>query len=129
MVYYYSTDIKVNFKASYKMDIKREELEKLVGVEKVDVFYAIADMITSLYDMEQTRNNGGKKRTYEYKFRKSGKTLCAFYFKENTLGLMFFFGKDERAKVDEMKNEFTSVVVDAYDNTPTYATGNGLCSI
>lgn len=111
------------------MDIKREELEKLVGVEKVDVFYAIADMITSLYDMEQTRNNGGKKRTYEYKFRKSGKTLCAFYFKENTLGLMFFFSKDERAKVDEMKNEFTSVVVDAYDNTPTYATGNGLCSI
>lgn len=129
MVYYYSTDIKVNFKASYKMDIKREELEKLVGVEKVDVFYAIADMITSLYDMEQTRNNGGKKRTYEYKFRKSGKTLCAFYFKENTLGLMFVFGKDERAKVDEMKNEFSSVVVDAYDNTPTYATGNGLCSI
>ncbi len=43
MVYYYSTDIKVNFKASYKMDIKREELEKLVGVEKVDVFYAIAE--------------------------------------------------------------------------------------
>jgi hypothetical protein len=129
VVYYYSTDIKVNFKASYKMDIKREELEKLVGVEKVDVFYAIADMITSLYDMEQTRNNGGKKRTYEYKFRKSGKTLCAFYFKENTLGLMFVFGKDERAKVDEMKNEFSSVVVDAYDNTPTYATGNGLCSI
>lgn len=105
------------------MDIKREELEKLVGVEKVDVFYAIADMITSLYDMEQTWNNGGKKWTYEYKFRKSGKTLCAFYFKENTLGLMFVFGKDERAKVDEMKNEFSSVVVDAYDNTPTYRDG------
>ena len=62
-------------------NIKRKELEKLVGIDKTNVFYDIVDAITLLYDMEQIWNNGGKKWTYEYKFRKSGKTLCAFYFK------------------------------------------------
>ncbi len=76
--------------------IEREELVRLVGISKVNIFYDIVDVITSLYDMDQTWNNGGKKWTYEYKFRKSGKTLCAFYFKENELGLMIIFGKDER---------------------------------
>ena len=73
--------------------------------------------------MEQTWNNGGKKWTYEYKFRKGGKTLCAFYFKENTLGFMIVFSKDERAKIDETRNEFSTALLDIYDNTETYHDG------
>lgn len=65
--------------------------------------------------MEQIWNNGGKKWTYEYKFRKNGKTLCAFYFKENTLGFMIIFGKAERTKVEEIKNELSSDVLETYD--------------
>ncbi len=42
-------------------NIAREELEKLSGVEKVDIFYDIIDKITSLYDMAQSWNNSGKK--------------------------------------------------------------------
>ena len=52
-------------------NIKREELEKLVGIDKVNTFYNIVNEITKLYDMEQVWNNGGKKWTYEYKFRKN----------------------------------------------------------
>ncbi|MDE6504910.1 MAG: DUF3788 domain-containing protein [Clostridia bacterium] len=104
-------------------NIARPELENLVGADKVDIFYNIVDKITSLYDMEQTWNNGGKKWNYEYKFRKGGKTLCAFYFKENTLGLMIIFGKEERTKVDEIRNELSPAVLDAYDNTQTYHDG------
>ena len=51
-------------------NIKREELEKLVGIDKVNTFYNIVNEITKLYDMEQVWNNGGKKWTYEYKFKK-----------------------------------------------------------
>lgn len=72
-------------------DIEKEELERVVGIDKVNIFYDIIDEIALLYDMDQTWNNGGKKWTYEYKFRKSGKTLCAFYFKENILGFMIIF--------------------------------------
>ena len=104
-------------------NIKKEELEKLVGIDKVNIFYDIVDEITKLYDMEQIWNNGGKKWRYEYKFRKGGKTLCAFYFKDNTLGFMIIFGKDERNKVEEIKNELSSDILQTYDNTQTYHDG------
>ena len=73
--------------------------------------------------MEQIWNNGGKKWRYEYKLRKGGKTLCAFYFKDNTLGFMIIFGKDERSKVEEIKNELSSDVLETYDNAQTYYDG------
>ncbi len=104
-------------------NIKREEIEYLIGMDKARTFYAIADEITKLYDMEQIWNNGGKKWTYEYKFRKSGKTLCAFYFKENTLGFMIIFGKNERAKVEEIRNELSSSVLETYDNAEIFHDG------
>ena len=104
-------------------NIKREELERLVGIDKVNIFYDFVDAITLLYDMEQTWNNGGKKCTYEYKFKKSGKTLCAFYFKENTLGLLIVFGKEERAKFDVLRKEFSAAVLDTYDNAQTFHDG------
>ena len=104
-------------------NIKREELEKLVGTDKVNIFYKIVDEITLLYDMDQTWNNGGKKWIYEYKFRKSGKTLCAFYFKENMLGFMIVFGKEERTKVEEIRNELSSDILETYDNAQTFHDG------
>lgn len=103
--------------------IGREELERLVGINKVNIFYHITDVITSLYETEQIWNNGGKKWTYEYKFRKSGKTLCAFYFKENTLGFMIIFGKDERIIVEEIRNELSSDVLKTYDDAQTFHDG------
>lgn len=104
-------------------NIKREELEKLVRTDKVNIFYKIVDEITLLYDMDQTWNNGGKKWIYEYKFRKSGKTLCAFYFKENMLGFMIVFGKEERTKVEEIRNELSSDILETYDNAQTFHDG------
>lgn len=103
--------------------IGREELERLVGINKVNIFYHITDVITSLYETEQIWNNGGKKWTYEYKFRKSEKTLCAFYFKENTLGFMIIFGKDERIIVEEIRNELSSDVIKTYDDAQTFHDG------
>jgi len=104
-------------------NIKREELERLVGVDKVNIFYDMVDAITLLYDMDQTWNNGGKKWVYEYKFKKGGKTLCAFYFKENVLGFMIIFGKDERAKVEEIRKELSPDALETYDNAQTFHDG------
>lgn len=104
-------------------NIKKKELERLVGIDKVNTFYDIVNEITKLYDMEQTWNDGGKKWNYEYKFRKGGKTLCAFYFKEDTLGLMIIFGKDERKKVEEIKNQLSSNIIETYDNSETFHDG------
>ncbi len=104
-------------------NIKKEELEKLIGINKVNIFYDIVDEIIKFYDMEQIWNNGGKKWTYEYKFRKGGKTLCAFYFKNNILGFMIIFGKDERTKVEEIRNELSPSILETYDNAKTFHDG------
>lgn len=102
---------------------KREELEQLIGVDKTTIFYDLVNEISKLYDMEQIWNHGGKKWMYEYKFRKGRKTLCAFYFKEHTLGFMIIFGKEERAKVEAIRNELSPSVWEIYDNAETFHDG------
>ena len=104
-------------------NVNREDLEKLIGREKVNIFYRFLDTIASLYEMDQAWNYGGKKWTYEYKLKKSGKTLCAFYFKENILGFLIIFGKNEREKVEEIKNELSFDVLEAYEKAQTYHDG------
>ena len=101
----------------------KKELERLIGNAKVNIFYNFVDEITSLYDMDQTWNNGGKKWTYEYKFKKNGKTLCAFYFKEDILGFMIIFGNDERLKVEEIRKGLSSDVLKTYDNAQIFHDG------
>lgn len=73
--------------------------------------------------MEQTWNKGGKNWNYECEFRKSGKTLCAFYFKKNTLGFMIIFGKNERTKVEEIRNQLSFSVLETYDNAEVFHDG------
>ena len=41
---------------------KRKSLKKLVGIDKVGIFYDIVDEIIKFCDMEQNGNNGGKKK-------------------------------------------------------------------
>ena len=115
---------KINLKVRDKMEnIKKEKLEKLIGIDKANLFHDMVNEITKLYDMEQIWNNGGKKWTYEYKFRKGGKTLCAFYFNDNTLGFMIIFGKDERTRFEEIRSELSSEVLETYDNAETFHDG------
>ena len=42
---------------------------------------------------------------------------------ENMLGFMIIFGKDERAKVEEIRKELSSDVLETYDNAQTFHDG------
>lgn len=65
-----------------------ETLEALIGKELYDIWTSLCQLIEQKYNMEQLWNHGGKKWIYEYKYRKGGKTLCALYAKEQTIGFM-----------------------------------------
>lgn len=104
-------------------NVSNKELELLVGTTRMDVFNAYCKYIESQYDMDKTMNNGGKKWDYEYKFRRGGKTLCGFYFKDDCLGLMIIFGKDERNKVELIRNDLSNKLLDIYDNAETFHDG------
>ena len=73
--------------------------------------------------MERIWNTGGKKCTYEYKYRRGGKTLCCLYAKDICLGFMVILGKDERAKFEEIRSALSPAVCRKYDEAATYHDG------
>ena len=71
-------------------------------------------------------NSGGKAWTYEYKYRRGGKTLCALYARENCIGFMVILGKDERARFEADRSEYSESVQNVYDDSKTYHDGKWL---
>ena len=103
-----------------------EMLENLIGKELYNVWTSLCQLIEQKYNMEQLWNYGGKAWKYEYKYRKGGKTLCALYAKEQTLGFMVIFGKNERAKFDSQREVFSDETLKIYDGATTYHDGKWL---
>lgn len=100
-----------------------EEMVALIGEQLFQVWTKLCDLIESKYDMERLWNDGGKKWTYEYKYRRGGKSLCALYAKENAFGFMVIFGKGERAKFEASRNGYSCEVQKVYDESTTYHDG------
>ena len=103
-----------------------ETLEALTGKELYDLWTSLHQLIEQKYNMEQMWNHGGKKWTYEYKYRRGGKTLCALYAKEQTIGFMVILGKDERTKFESMRELFSNAAQKIYDETTTFHDGKWL---
>ena len=103
-----------------------ETLEALTGKKLYDLWTSLHQLIEQKYNMEQMRNHGGKNWTYEYKYRRGGKTLCALYAKEQTIGFMVILGKDERTKFESMREMFSNAAQKIYDETTTFHDGKWL---
>ena len=103
-----------------------ETLEALTGKELYDLWTSLHQLIEQKYNMEQMWNHGGKKWTYEYKYRRGGKTLCALYAKEQTIGFMVILGKEERTKFESMREMFSNAAQKIYDDTTTFHDGKWL---
>ncbi|WP_459481397.1 DUF3788 domain-containing protein [Clostridium saccharoperbutylacetonicum] len=100
-----------------------EELATLIGKPLFEVWTSLCNMIDQKYDMEHLWNDGGKAWQYEYKYRRGGKTLCALYAKENCFGFMVIFGKNEREKFEEDKQNYSIEVQKIYNEAKTYHDG------
>lgn len=103
-----------------------KEMVTLIGQPLYDVWQKLCAAIDEKYDMECLWNNGGKAWTYEYKYRRGGKTLCALYARENCIGFMVIMGKDERAKFEANRNNYSECVCKTYDEAKTYHDGKWL---
>ncbi len=99
------------------------EMTALLGQSLYDVWNQLCAAIDENYDMECLWNKGGKAWTYEYKYRRGGKTLCALYAREGCVGFMVILGKDERSKFEEERENFSKEVQEIYDEAKTYHDG------
>ena len=99
------------------------EMTALLGQSLYHVWNKLCALIDEKYEMECLWNKGGKAWIYEYKYRRGGKTLCALYARENCAGFMIIFGKDERAKFEAERNNYSKQVQEIYDKAKTYHDG------
>ena len=101
----------------------KEEMIDLVGNSLYGVWNKLCTLIDEKYDMERLWNNGGKAWTYEYKYRRGSRTLCALYARENCVGFMVILGKAERMKFEQEREHFSREVQRIYDEAQTYRDG------
>ena len=99
------------------------QMTALLGGQLYEVWNSLCALIEERYDMERTWNSGGKAWVYEYKYRRGGKTLCALYARENCLGFMVILGRDERAKFESDRANYSEEVQRVYDEAATYRDG------
>ena len=100
-----------------------DELSNLVSKPLYEVWNKLVALIDENYDMERLWNSGGKAWKYEYKYRRGGKTLCSLYARENRIGFMVIFGKDERAKFEADKADYLEETRAVYAQAQTYHDG------
>lgn len=100
-----------------------EDMIVLIGQPLYDVWQELCARIEEKYEMERLWNHGGKAWKYEYKYRRGGKTLCALYAKESSIGFMIILGKDERMKFEENRKNYSESVQKIYDEAKTYHDG------
>lgn len=99
------------------------QMTALLGEQLYGVWNRLCALIEERYDMERTWKSGGKAWVYEYKYRRGGKTLCALYARENCLGFMVILGRDERAKFESDRANYSEEVQRVYDEAATYHDG------
>ena len=102
---------------------EREERIALVGASLFEIWEKLCALIDEQFDMDCLWDKGGKVWTYEYKYRRGGKTLCALYARENCVGFMIIFGKDERLKFEKDRENYSQEAQRIYDESRTYHDG------
>lgn len=100
-----------------------EQMTALVGPSLYEIWKQLCAAIDAAYDMDCLWNKGGKAWTYEYKYRRGGKTLCALYARENCIGFMVILGKEERLKFEQDREHYTTQVQRIYEESKTYHDG------
>ena len=100
-------------------------LEELLGPALYAAWQALCQAIEERYDMDRLWDSGGKSWTYEYKYRRGGKTLCSLYAKSQCMGFLVIFGKAERAKVEAIWRASPRLSAPSMRRPRPITTGNG----
>lgn len=101
----------------------QKTMTELLGQSLFEIWQRLCLAIDEKYEIERIWNTGGKNWIYEYKYRKGGKTLCCLYTKNNCIGFMIIFGKDERTKFENIRGTLSNTVCKQFDEAKTYRDG------
>lgn len=103
----------------------RDTLIKYIG----DALFTLDELIKFVdinYGFETLWSYSEKHDKYELKYRRGGKTLVTFYIEKGTLTVLVVFGKAEREKFEQSQNEFSTEIIQLYNDTHQYHDGKWL---
>lgn len=104
----------------------RNEIENLIGEATIELWEQLETAIDGQYEMDKYWNKGFGDWVYEYKYRKSGKTLCTFYAKQDVANLLIILGKTEREKFERQREYFSEELLTLYESTQIHYDGKWL---
>lgn len=99
------------------------EMKALLGEPLYYVWASLCALVEEKYDMDCLWDSGGKAWTYEHKYRRGGKTLCALYAGESRMGFLVIFGKKEREKFEMEQERYSEEIRRIYQESKTYHDG------
>ena len=103
-----------------------EQLESLLGETAIEAWNELIQFVDSNYEFAPVWDEGGKYGIWEVKYRRSGRTLCAFYVGNGQFTVLVIFGKAEREKFELSQKEFSPEIIELYTNTRQYHDGKWL---
>lgn len=103
-----------------------EQIESVLGSDLMKVWNGLTTFVESHYEFTPVWDEGGKYGIWEVKYRRKGRTLCAFYLKDGRFTVLVVLGKAERERFELLKTEFSPEIVELYTNTRQYHDGKWL---
>ena len=94
-----------------------EQIAQLLNETERMRWHTLTDAIEALYDTDRIWSKGFGSWVYEYKYRRGGKTLCTLYMKKDCANVLITLGKEERAKVEAIRQSLSAEMIALYDTT------------
>ena len=99
-----------------------EQMTALVGTSLYGVWKQLCALIEERYEMDPVWGKGGKAWTYEYKYRRGGKTYARYTQEKTASGLWSSWGKRSASNLKKA-GAYTEEVQRVYEEAQTYHDG------
>ena len=103
-----------------------KQILKFIGPSATKLWNDLHEFLAENYDFQRELSYWGDKYGWTIRYRKSGKTLTAFYPENGGFTVQVILGKKEVEKFQSMRGELSADVVQLFDETKQLHDGRWL---
>ncbi|MFW9844034.1 MAG: DUF3788 domain-containing protein [Candidatus Thorarchaeota archaeon] len=103
-----------------------KEILEYIGTKASKLWNELSEFLAEYYDFQPELSYWGDKYGWTIRYRKSGKTLTAFYPENGGFTVQVILGKKEVEKFQNMREELSKDIVKLFDDTKQLHDGRWL---
>jgi hypothetical protein len=103
-----------------------EQILEFIGPQATKLWNNLHEFLAENYDFQPEMSYWGDKYGWTIRYRKSGKTLTAFYPENGGFTVQVILGKKEVEKFQKIRGELSTDVVQLFDDTKQLHDGRWL---